>query len=241
MNGQRSTATPNTVEEASKIDETQLCDVLDYCSKELGLQGLTSLAATSKQYKQASAATTARDAYLFLKDGLTAAHAAGGAKYAASSSLEQRMQAVTWLLRVDPSATTAAAAAKRLLSIPNVPLPMAKQLVEAGVRMKFSQLKAAAEKMVPGVDVWVLAQRQQGVPTDIPGLAASLFRPFPSSRIVSAARYKQAAVIAVFHCLLFQGDVAAVPGGSRCMQCWVWALLIRQKAQCGAFHEWVRT
>jgi hypothetical protein len=208
MNGQQSKAIP-TAEAAREIDETQLCDVLDYCSKQLGLHGLACLAACSKQYKAASAATAGSAAGLFLKDALIAAHTAGGAKYAASSSLEQHMQAVTWLLRIVPSATTAATAAKRLLSIPNVPLPMAKQLVEAGVRMKFAQLTAAAEKMVPGVDVWVLAQRQQGVPTDIPGLAVSLFRPYPSSRHVSAERYKQITVIAVLRCVFLTGDMAA--------------------------------
>jgi hypothetical protein len=185
MNGQQSIPVPFKVDAAKDVDETQLCDVLEYCSKLLGLQGLACVAASSKQYKEASAATTAKDAAFFLKNALTAAGTAVDAKDAVSPLLQQHVQAAAWLLRVDPSATTAATAAQLLLRIPDVPLPMAKQLVEAGVRMSFSQLIAAAEKMVPGVDVWVLAQRQQGAPTDIPGLAVALLRPSPS-RYVSA-------------------------------------------------------
>jgi hypothetical protein len=106
MDRQQSTPVPTTVVAAQEIDETRICDVLEYCSKQLGLQDLACLAASSKQYNEASAATAAKGAALLLENALTAARAVACDKSAASPSLQQHMQAAAWLLRVAPSATT---------------------------------------------------------------------------------------------------------------------------------------
>jgi hypothetical protein len=42
--------------------------------------------------------------------------------------------------------------------------------------MNFSQLEKAANKMVPGVEVWVQAQQQPNGMTDIPPAAVALCR-----------------------------------------------------------------
>jgi hypothetical protein len=55
-----------------------------------------------------------------------------------------------------------------------VPLNSAKALVAAGVRVTYAQLLAAANSMVAGVEVWVQAQDQLGVPADIPQSAVSI-------------------------------------------------------------------
>jgi hypothetical protein len=55
-----------------------------------------------------------------------------------------------------------------------VRLATAKQLVKAGVRITYAQLLAAANSMVAGVEVWVQAQRELGIQTDIPDLAVTV-------------------------------------------------------------------
>jgi hypothetical protein len=49
-----------------------------------------------------------------------------------------------------------------------------KILVAAGVRMTYQQLLSAANSMVAGLEVWVQAQRQQRVKSDIPAVAATI-------------------------------------------------------------------
>jgi hypothetical protein len=46
--------------------------------------------------------------------------------------------------------------------------------VEGGVRINYAQLLAAAHNMVAGVDVWLHAQQQMGIQTDIPAGAAAV-------------------------------------------------------------------
>jgi hypothetical protein len=62
----------------------------------------------------------------------------------------------------------------RLLNLPAVPLDMAKRLISAGLRITYVQLLAAANSMVAGVEVWVQAQQQLGVQTDIPAAAVAI-------------------------------------------------------------------
>jgi hypothetical protein len=56
----------------------------------------------------------------------------------------------------------------QLIRLPMVNIGVAKQLVKAGVRVSYSQLLAAANSMVAGVEVWVQVQHRQGIHTDIP-------------------------------------------------------------------------
>jgi hypothetical protein len=60
------------------------------------------------------------------------------------------------------------------VSLPAVQLKWALQLVAAGARISYAQLLAAAHSMVPGVKVWVQAQQQLELETDIPAAAVSV-------------------------------------------------------------------
>jgi hypothetical protein len=72
------------------------------------------------------------------------------------------------------AAKAAAGAADTLITIPRVPLQHAVKLVEAGMRVSYSQLLSAADSMVAGVEVWALAQQQLGIETDIPQIATDV-------------------------------------------------------------------
>jgi hypothetical protein len=95
-------------------------------------------------------------------------HSPNAADPAVRKKEQQHVRAVAWLLHVTPQAATATTAAEQLLRLPGVPLGVAKQFVEAGMRISFAQLQAAANSMVSGVEVWMAAQQQLGVVTDIP-------------------------------------------------------------------------
>jgi hypothetical protein len=63
--------------------------------------------------------------------------------------------------------------------MPAVQLDMAKVLVAghgkyAGMRISYAQLVAAASSMTAGVEVWVQAQQQLGVDSDIPSVAEDI-------------------------------------------------------------------
>uniref|UniRef100_A0A383VKT1 Uncharacterized protein n=1 Tax=Tetradesmus obliquus TaxID=3088 RepID=A0A383VKT1_TETOB len=47
-------------------------------------------------------------------------------------------------------------------------------MVAAGMRITYAQLLAAADRMVAGVEVWVKAQQQLGIKTDVPVAAVSI-------------------------------------------------------------------
>jgi hypothetical protein len=84
---------------------------------------------------------------------------------------------VLWLLQTARGTAASAQAAdvlQRLLHIPRVPLQQAQQLVAAGVRVRFEPLLAAASSMVAGVEVWVQAQHEMGISTDIPAAAVAI-------------------------------------------------------------------
>uniref|UniRef100_A0A383VCN4 Uncharacterized protein n=1 Tax=Tetradesmus obliquus TaxID=3088 RepID=A0A383VCN4_TETOB len=86
------------------------------------------------------------------------------------------MKAVGWLaallLRKAPEA--AADVTTRLLNLPDVPPELAVQLVSAGMRFSYAQLLAAADSMVARVDVWVQAQQQLRVESNIPAAAIAI-------------------------------------------------------------------
>jgi hypothetical protein len=85
---------------------------------------------------------------------------------------------VLWLVHVAPSVTASAMAAAdvlhRLVHLPYVDLEHAQQLVAAGVRMPYAQLLSAARSMVAGVEVWVQAQHDLGVASDVPAAAVAI-------------------------------------------------------------------
>jgi hypothetical protein len=89
--------------------------------------------------------------------------------------VEKLTNSAWWLLGLAPAAVAAAASlGQRLFSIPDVPRDIAKQLVSAGVRITYAQLLAAANAMVAGVEVWVQAQQQLSIHTDIPAAATAI-------------------------------------------------------------------
>jgi hypothetical protein len=83
----------------------------------------------------------------------------------------QRLQAAAWVLQAAPAA---AYTAEVLVRAPSVPLSIAKQVVSAGARVTFTALLAAASSMVAGVEVWVQAQQELGIRTDIPSAAEAI-------------------------------------------------------------------
>jgi hypothetical protein len=80
--------------------------------------------------------------------------------------------AVLWLLQQAP--TKAPAIFPKLMNRPLIPLSHAKELVAAGMRVSYAQLLAAAKSMVEGVEVWVQAQQQGQVESDIPEVAVTI-------------------------------------------------------------------
>jgi hypothetical protein len=177
VNSQTEEAALLTLAAAKACEETELPDIVPYCSRYLGLKGLACLAASSQQYKETCLQTACSDATHLLVDAINAA--AAQQQDAESTSLtgckkETHIQAVAWLLRITPEAAMTATAAQHLLCLPSVPLHLAKEFVKAGVRINFKQLQAAAHEMVAGVEVWVQAQQQLGVVTDIPMAAVAL-------------------------------------------------------------------
>jgi hypothetical protein len=148
--------------------EERLATVLDalppLCAK-LGPQGLACLALSSKRFQTTVNTIVCRGSLVLLDGALDTAR---------DSGQRQDIQAVGWLgallLRKAPHA--AADVTKRLLKLPSVPLDVVKQLITAGVRVSYAQLLAAADSMVAGVEVWVQAQQQLGIQTDIPEDAA---------------------------------------------------------------------
>jgi hypothetical protein len=152
-----------------------LVDVLHACPPFctcLGLQSLACLALCSRSLKKACQAAVVREAPQLL-DPITVAATHGQLR-------EHHQQAAVWLAGLlqrtaEPTtATTAADVAEQLICLPSVDLSWAVQLVEAGVRISHSQLLHAASSMLAGVEVWVQAQQQLGVQTDILAVAVAI-------------------------------------------------------------------
>uniref|UniRef100_A0A383VMT6 Uncharacterized protein n=1 Tax=Tetradesmus obliquus TaxID=3088 RepID=A0A383VMT6_TETOB len=68
----------------------------------------------------------------------------------------------------------AAGAANSILWCPSIPLQHALHWVNSGVRIHYAELLDAASCAVPGVQVWVKAQHQLGIHTDIPEAARAV-------------------------------------------------------------------
>jgi hypothetical protein len=142
------------------------CPVL--CT-ELGPQGLACLATSSKYCRDAVDKALCKDRRHLLAAASTTAHSTGR---------HVHFKAVAWLAiqLLQREVKTAADVTEQLLNLPSarMPLSMAKQLVSAGVRISYSQLLAASNNMVEGVEVWVQAQQVLGVKSDIPGVAVAI-------------------------------------------------------------------
>jgi hypothetical protein len=123
---------------------------------ELGLRGLACLAASSSSLRDSSTSIIQTQPHNWIQ------LAAQGAQ-------------LQWVLKAAPAAV--AGAAERLVRMPAVPLDMAEVLVAAGLRISYAQLIAAANNMVAGVEVWVQAQQQLGVDSDIPSMANEICNP----------------------------------------------------------------
>uniref|UniRef100_A0A383VFL2 Uncharacterized protein n=1 Tax=Tetradesmus obliquus TaxID=3088 RepID=A0A383VFL2_TETOB len=180
-------------------------DVLPYCCRQLGLQGLACLAASSRQLRTISLGLLPKDGSM-LRDALEAAATAAAASAAAPSTpaaavaaaagaaeqtphaapagasradkqAKHHLQAVTWLLSHSPTAAAAVGVAERALQVPAVPVDWAKHVLAAGMKMTYAQLVAAAHSMVAGGEVWVQAQHELGLQTDVPQAAVTICWP----------------------------------------------------------------
>jgi hypothetical protein len=158
-----------------KKDGSQLVlGVLTCCTRQLGLQGLACSAACSTELRDACRISARLDAVCLLQKELdtllesaSAHHIPPGTGLHAVSLLVQSLKQTD----TPEAANAAAGAADTLMTIPRVPFQHAMKLVEAGMRVSYAQLLSAADSMVAGVEVWVLAQQQLGIETDIPQVA----------------------------------------------------------------------
>jgi hypothetical protein len=126
---------------------------------ELGLRGLACLAASSSSLRDACNLIIRLKPQEWIQLAMKSAQGAQ----------------LQWVLKAAPAAV--AGAAERLVRMPAVPLDMAEVLVAAGLRISYAQLIAAANNMVAGVEVWVQAQQQLGVDSDIPSMANEICNP----------------------------------------------------------------
>jgi hypothetical protein len=136
------------------------------CTK-LGPQGLACLATSSKCCRDVANEAVSKEQRDLLAYALDTARSTG---------LGVHFKAVAWLavqlLRQEPE--TAVGITEQLLTLPNVPLSMAKQVVSAGMRVTYAQLLAAASSLVEGVEVWVQAQQLLPITHDIPDIAVAI-------------------------------------------------------------------
>uniref|UniRef100_A0A383W171 Uncharacterized protein n=1 Tax=Tetradesmus obliquus TaxID=3088 RepID=A0A383W171_TETOB len=144
-------------------------ELLSSCSRHLGVAGLARVAASSKQLNDTCIIIARRDVQSLLQAALQQATAA-----ASGIEQDQHLQAVLWLLQAAPAAAAAASVSEQLVRLTDVPNRWVLQLVTAGVRIMYPQLLAAASSMVPGMEVWVQAQQQLGVQTDMPAAAVDV-------------------------------------------------------------------
>jgi hypothetical protein len=155
--------------EQDKHDAERLQEALHNCpalSAKLGLQGLACLAACSRSLKDACCYKTCLNA-LGLLDTLLLLEKN-------TQLSEQHKQAATWLVKLlhrVANKATIAGVAGRLTLVPSIGIDVALQLVAAGMHITFAQLLAAADSMVAGVEVWVQAQKELKVKSDIPQAA----------------------------------------------------------------------
>jgi hypothetical protein len=154
-----------------EMDEGKIVEALHSCPllcTILGLQGLACLSTVSNVLLNACAVIVCRSADELLTQ--TFKQLASGTPQQQQQQHKQQLSAVAWLLHAVPTAATEQLKVQ-LLYVPVVPLQQAKALVAAGIRISYAQLLAVANSMVAGVEVWVQAQQQLGIQTDIPALA----------------------------------------------------------------------
>jgi hypothetical protein len=170
-------------------------DVLSNCSRHLGLRGLARVAASSKQLGHSCTTIITRDTLQLALAEVEAAQQfavhlqeskadfISGAQDVAWPSEEaeelyaaqvQHLQDLVRLLQLKPAVAEAAQVIDSLLHVSMVPDHVAVQLVAAGVRITYVQLLGAANSMVEDVEVWVQAQEQLGITTDIPPAAVAV-------------------------------------------------------------------
>jgi hypothetical protein len=150
--------------------DAQLSRALHSCPAlrtRIGLKGLACLSTCNKTLSRHVTDLLCADSLGYLDSALDIAR---------STKQQQHQQALAWLaaLLMRSAPATTAAVAERLLSLPNVALGFAEQLVAAGMRITYAQLLAAADSMVAGVEVWVQAQQALGIKTDIPAVAVAI-------------------------------------------------------------------
>jgi hypothetical protein len=153
-------------------DDDRILEALHSCTKlctHLGLQGLACLAACSNRMLKGCLSICKRETVALTAGVIETLATAKGKQQ------RQQLEAVVWLLHEVPAAATASLT-DQLLRVRRVPLHSAKALVAAGVRVTYAhtQLLAAARSMVAGVEVWVQAQQQLRVTTDISRAAVEI-------------------------------------------------------------------
>jgi hypothetical protein len=174
----------NMSQELEDVAEVMITDLIPFYITHLGLQGLACLGACSRELHNTCLGLVQGHARSLLQaavEAVKSAHRTSGSSEEAQMQRnsdvalqEQHRQAVVWLLLAVPAVAAAASTADLLRHVPTVPIGWALQLVAAGVRITYAQLLAAARNMVAGVEVWVQAQQQLGVQTDIPEVAVAL-------------------------------------------------------------------
>lgn len=168
-----------TMGNRAEHEEPLVFSLLPLCSRQLGVQGLACIASCSTQAKLVSIKLGRADATDVVLGTLEAAKADAAAATEARSSCKQAEVVACWqpvqnLLQTVPAAMNAAGAANSILWCPSIPLQHALQWVNSGVRIHYAELLDAASCAVPGVQVWVKAQHQLGIHTDIPEAARAV-------------------------------------------------------------------
>jgi hypothetical protein len=166
------------------VEKVAFEDLVPFFITQLDLQGLACLAACSRDLRTTCVEHVQRHASSFFEaawEALQAAPETSGCREGAQMEhnsdhilQEQHRQTLVWLLLTAPAVAAVTPTADLLLRIPSMPKRWVLQLVAAGVRITYSQLLAAARSMVAGVEVWVQAQQQLGVQTDIPEVAVAV-------------------------------------------------------------------
>jgi hypothetical protein len=152
---------PAHVEEAMISNALHSCPAL--CSA-IGLQGLACLATGSIRLNTDIADLVCSPARKFLQAAIDTARADGQHKH---------HEAVAWVAALLLHSAPAADVTRQLHELPAVPLDCAMQMVAAGLRISHAQLLAAADSMVEGVEVWVQAQEELHIQTDVPAAAVA--------------------------------------------------------------------
>jgi hypothetical protein len=163
---------------ASGIDEASLCWLLPFCSKQLGLQGLACLAASSRGLRTACHSIVQTEAAsLVIAEFGTAEAGISTDRYGKTVIKQRHVQGAAWALHLAPTAATAAEVAEQLICLP---VRCAGKLLDAGVRISYDQVLAAANNMVPGVELWLYLQHERiqlQADSDIPAAAVAICFP----------------------------------------------------------------